>query len=278
MRSWGDPTFQGNQVADQVREFLGAQSVAIRRHRGAVDEGMLTQGRLLKGAQLFFGVEELHGEQVVIEEPAGDLGALARDDAERPMVRQHRRRRIHDRSLEIGGAPQSAHVGEIGAGPRPVAVDAMAARAAALAFENRLARVLRSPGADVLRVSAAMVRRYATMLPALTSEMLFGGIPVFGMPVLMMRTRSSSVRGAPELTAAQVHAGDAVTVRPVTRRAARQKEPPAVLHVRGGVFVLRRQRGANHREARSKSELAGTYLPEPALAALSPPEGGPPMN
>ena len=177
-----------------------------------------------------------------------------------PMVWQHRRPRVHDRSLEIGGAPLSAHVGEIGAGPRPVAADAMAARAAALAFENRLApswiaRRGRAPRLgrdrpevrdDVAGVDFGdVVRRHPRIRdagPDDADEILVGC-------------------GAPELTAAQVHARDAVTVRTVTRGAAREKEPPAVLHVRRGVFVLGRQRDRERTgKPECKSELAW-YLP-----------------
>ena len=78
------------------------------------------------------------------------------------------------------------------------------------------------------------------MLPALTSEMLFGGIPGVRDAGPDDADQILVGCGAAELAAAQVHARDAVTVRAVTRGAAREKEPPAVLHVRRGVFVLRR--------------------------------------
>ena len=160
MRSWVDPTFQRNQVADQVRQFLGAQLVAIRRHRRAVDEGVLAQGRLLKGPQLFFGIEELHGEEVVIEEPAGDLGALARDDAEEPWFgRTAAPGSTIDRSRSAARRcpPTSVRSGPV---LRPLPADAMAARAAALAFENRLApcRLARRGRAPRLGGDGAEVR------------------------------------------------------------------------------------------------------------------------
>src|SRR5207249_4734970 len=139
MRSWVDLTFQRNEIADEISQFVGAQLVAIRRHRRAVDKGVLAQVRFLKRPQLFLGVEELDAEQIVIEQPSVDHHAIAGDDAERSLTRLNHGARIQDRLLQLDRASLSAHLAQIGPEPRADSSDAMTARTVALAFENRFA-------------------------------------------------------------------------------------------------------------------------------------------
>ena len=78
------------------------QRRSIRRHRRSGDEAVLAQVRFREGPQLLLRVPHQHLKRVVVQKPAGDGRAVARDDAIRSDSREGSRRR--DRAARSGAA------------------------------------------------------------------------------------------------------------------------------------------------------------------------------
>ena len=187
---------------------------------------------------------------VVIEKPSADRDAVARHHAEGSVTRQHRCARFEDRFLQFDSSPLSADLGEIGAQPRAVGSHSVATRAITLAVENGFASngVARHGRRPLLGRDAAEIRHDVSGVDFVDVVRRHPGVRDAGSDDADKLFVGCGC-GAAELAAAQVHACDSVAVGPVTGGASRQKEPPAVLHVRRRVLVLRR-----HRRHRTKGQ------------------------
>ena len=203
---------------------------------------VLAEIRLVDRDQVLHLVDDLHGERILVQAAAGDPAAVTGRQPYRLVDRHHRGGRIEQRSLERARGPLRADVAEIGGDPRPLPVDPVAPRAAALAFEHQLAlrgiAERRHAAVEVAHVAEVcdecgelrrveLVRRHA------------GVGNTFGDEAAQILI----ARGAAESSGAEVDGAHLIALRAVARGARRGIEPRAGLDidaaVRGATRMVR---------------------------------------
>src|SRR5690606_9955196 len=191
--------------------------VPIRWHQ-RIDEAVLDEVGLLERAQPLVEIEELHGERVVVQQPALPLFAGAGHDSIEPIVRLNLERRIENRRHQMAGAAKAADPAQVGADTSAAPVDPMAVRALALALEERLAAlgVAREPG---LVVRPCVVTQEQHELLDLVLVEIRGAHLGARDPVHDDVRELAVAQGAAEHASAEVDPFDGVAALAVTRGA-----------------------------------------------------------
>src|SRR5688572_16062597 len=134
-------SLQRAQIADDVGHLLRVQLAFDRRHQSLVEDRVLAKVGPEVGLELLFRIHHLDAGRILIEQLAGDGGAVLRDDPYEAVVGNDLLVWCHQRLPQSNGSPSASDRRKVRAETRPAVVDAMAIEAAA-----RLDQRLAAPG------------------------------------------------------------------------------------------------------------------------------------
>src|SRR5690606_27881891 len=121
--SWRFGSTQGYEILDEVGQLLAIETALQRGHwRG--QEAEFTQVALVEGTQALAGVEQLHAEDVLVQQAPAYFLAIGGNHAIETLVGLHDGIGVEQRGSQFAGAAQRADAAQVGAQSRTLAGNA----------------------------------------------------------------------------------------------------------------------------------------------------------